>query len=42
MNCGIDIDGLSLSILLYADDIFIMAPDEKKLQDMLDYIYIYI
>ena len=36
MNCGIDIDGLNLSILLYADDIVIMVPDEKKLQDMLD------
>ena len=34
MNCGIDIGGPNFSILVYADDIVIMAPDEKKLHDM--------
>ena len=46
MNCGIDIDRLNLSILLYADGMVIMGPDEKKQHVMLDYththIYIYI
>ena len=32
LNCGIDIDGLNLAILLYADDIVLMAPDEESLQ----------
>ena len=30
MNCGLDIDGLNMSILLYADDIVIMATDERN------------
>ena len=38
LNCGIDINGLNLSILLYADDIVLMAPDEKSLQKMLNFI----
>ena len=39
MNCGLDIGGPNLSTLLYADDIVILALDEKKLQNMLDFIY---
>ena len=38
LNCGIDVDGYNLSILLYADDIVLIAPDEKSLQKMLDFI----
>ena len=38
LNCGIDVDGLNLSILLYADDIVLMAPDENALQKMLQFI----
>jgi hypothetical protein len=36
MNKGIDIDGTNLSILLYADDIVILAPNESNLQCMLN------
>ena len=36
MNKGIDIDGTDLSILLYADDIVILAPNESNLQCMLN------
>ena len=38
LNCGIDINGFICSILLYADDIVLIAPDEESLQKMLDYI----
>ena len=38
LNCGIDINGYNCSILLYADDIVLISPDEKSLQKMLDYI----
>ena len=37
LNCGIDINGFNLSILLYADDIVLMAPDEQSLQKMLTF-----
>lgn len=38
LNCGIDINDFNLSILLYADDIVLMAPDENSLQKMLKFI----
>ena len=38
LNCGIDIDGLNLAILLYADDIVLMAPDEESLQKMISFV----
>ena len=38
LNCGIDINGMNLSILLYADDIVLMAPDERSLQKMITFI----
>jgi hypothetical protein len=36
MNKRIDIDGTNLSLLLYADDIVILAPNESNLQFMLN------
>ncbi|MES9881007.1 MAG: reverse transcriptase family protein [Sedimenticola sp.] len=36
LNCGIDIDGYNLCVLLYADDIAIIAPNEESLQTMLN------
>ena len=36
LGCGIQIDDIQLSILLYADDIAVIAPDESKLQLMLN------
>jgi hypothetical protein len=36
LNCGINIDDTMVSILLYADDIVLLAPTEEKLQCMLD------
>ena len=36
LGCGIQIDNIQLSILLYADDIAVIAPDESKLQLMLN------
>ena len=36
LNCGVHIDDTMLSILLYADDIALIAPDEESLQKMLD------
>ena len=32
LNCGINIDDIQLSILLYGDDIALIAPDENSLQ----------
>ena len=39
MNLGVDIDELQLSILLYADDIALIAPDVDSLQLMLDKLH---
>ena len=36
MNLGVDIDELQLSILPYADDVALIAPDADSLQLMLD------
>lgn len=36
LNCGITVDDFQLSILLYADDIPLIAPDENSLQRMLN------
>ena len=36
MNCGVDIEGYNFCILLYADDIVLVAPNEIKLQAMID------
>ena len=36
LHCGIDIDGVMLSSLFYADDVALIAPDEQSLQRMLD------
>ena len=38
LNCGVDINGTKLPILLYADDIVLIAPSEEALQKMLDFI----
>ena len=38
LNCGIEIDTGELSILLYADDIVLMAPSVKNLQKMLNFV----
>ena len=38
LNCGIDINRFKLDILLYADDIVLIAPDEKSLQKMINHI----
>ena len=34
LNIGVDIDDLNVSILLYADDIALIAPDERSLKNM--------
>ena len=38
LNCGVNIDDFKLSILLYADDIALIAPDENSLQSMLNVV----
>ena len=38
LNCGIDIGTINLAILLYADDIALIAPDEHSLQEMISYV----
>ena len=38
LNIGIDINGTNVSILLYADDIVLIAENETSLQMMLDFI----
>ena len=39
LNCGIDIDGRQVTMLLYAYDIVLLAPNESSLQKQLDTIY---
>jgi len=38
LNCGIQIDDSFLNILLYADDIALIAPNEESLQRMLNVV----
>ena len=38
LQCGVNLNGFELSILLYADDIVLIAPDERKLQLMLEFV----
>ncbi|KAK6181159.1 hypothetical protein SNE40_009082 [Patella caerulea] len=40
-NCGINIDDTMISALLYADDIVLLAPDEIKLQKLLDILNVW-
>jgi hypothetical protein len=35
LNCGVPFDDFCLSLLLYAEDIALIAPDENSLQRML-------
>lgn len=39
LNLGVDIGDMQLSILLYADDIALIAPDAESLQIMLNKLY---
>ena len=39
LDCGIDFDGRQVSILLYADDIVLLASNKSSLQKQLDAIY---
>ena len=38
LNCGVEINDIVLSILLYADDIVLIAPTEEALQKMLNFV----
>ena len=38
MKLGLDIDDLHIAILLYADNIVLLAPSEEKLQTMLNFV----
>ena len=38
LDCGVEIDEFKLAILLYADDIVLIAPNEESLQSMLTYV----
>ena len=38
LNAGVELDKLNISILLYADDVALIAPGEQNLQKMLDCI----
>ena len=38
LNCGVTIDDMNVSILLYADDIVLIAPEEESRQKMLDFV----
>ena len=36
MNCGVEVNGQNVGILLYADDIALMSTTEENLQKMLN------
>ena len=38
LDIGVKLNGTDLSILMYADDIVLMAPNEENLQKMLDFV----
>ena len=38
LQSGVNLNGFELSILLHADDIVLIAPDEHKLQRMLEFV----
>ena len=38
LNCGVNAGGINVSILLYADDIVLIAPDENRLQNQLNVV----
>lgn len=38
LNCGIQLNISQVSTLIYADDIAFIAPDEEKLQKMLNIV----
>ena len=38
LNCGVDAGGLNVSILLYADDIILIAPNENCLYKQLNVV----
>ena len=38
LGCGVNVDDIQICILSYADDIVFIAPDENKLQVMLNFI----
>ena len=37
LNCGIQIENINISILLYADDIVLIGKDENSIKKMLDF-----
>ena len=39
LRCGVDIDDINLAILLFADDIALIAPDAQSLQSMLNVVH---
>ena len=39
LNCGVELGNGQLALLLYADDVVLIAPTEESLQHMLDKLY---
>ena len=39
LNCGVELGNEQLALLLYADDVVLIAPTEESLQHMLDKLY---
>ena len=38
LNCGIDIGNVGITLLLYANDIVLLAPSEEMLQTQLNFV----
>jgi hypothetical protein len=38
LSCGIDAGNIQVGILLYADDVVLIAPDETNLQQQLHFV----